>query len=200
MTTYALEFEFDSTGLKTLSDSKQQVCIVKSVGGQPGNIVWVSFKPFLNNKVTWQEIYGLYASSTQIQNGATISRLSTVKSIQKTKQYPFNQAGYFDPANSTRVTDYGLVNQYGETLTFGLTQVAEVNGKLVDSELNAVTVPNGNTAEFTPIVTLSIYTAAQLNNGSVISNISSNALVLEYSSETSQKVKYDSVSNIFVKA
>ncbi|EGG25292.1 hypothetical protein DFA_03541 [Cavenderia fasciculata] len=198
MSNYSLQFSFTQAGLAALASSQEKVCVVKSVNGKVSNVVWVTFKPFLNNTLQWQELYGLYASNTQIQNGATISRISTLKSVSKTHQYPFNNAGFFDQANGTSVKSYGLVNNYGEPLTFGLTQTAVINGKEVDSELNATTVLNNQSAEYTPIVTLSVYVAASFNNGSVISDISGQALTLTYTSDTNKSVFFDDSSSMFV--
>ncbi|EGG23597.1 hypothetical protein DFA_05731 [Cavenderia fasciculata] len=196
MTTYTLDFQFSQAGLAALANAQEKVCIVKSVSGTVGNVLWVTFKPFETNEVQWQENYGIYASSTNIQNGAKISRLSSVKYASKGHQYPFNAAGYFDTPNGVSITDYGTVNNYGDPLTFGLTQLATVNGAVVEGEINAATVLTNQTAEFTPLVTLSVFTFAEFDNGSVISDISSQALTLTYTSDTSKTVFYDDNSNI----
>ncbi|EGG13648.1 hypothetical protein DFA_11409 [Cavenderia fasciculata] len=119
-------------------------------------------------------------------------------SASKGHQYPFLPAGYFDQANSVSTKGYGIVNNYGESLTFGLTQTALVNGVQVDSELNATTVLNNQMAEYNPIVTLSVYVAASLNNGSVISSITGQSLTLTYTSDTSKTVHFDDNSSMFV--
>ncbi|EGG13645.1 hypothetical protein DFA_11406 [Cavenderia fasciculata] len=198
MTSYELKFAFTQAGLAALASAQEKVCVVKSVNGKVSNVVWVTFKPFLNNQLSWQETYGLYSSSSQIQNGATINRLSTLKNAAKGHQYPFNSSGFFDQANSVSVKGYGIVNNYGESLTFGLTQTALVNGVQVDSELNATTVLGNQSAEYTPIVTLSVYVASQQNNGSVISSITSQSLTLTYTSDTSKSVFFDDTQNMFV--
>ncbi|EGG14522.1 hypothetical protein DFA_12298 [Cavenderia fasciculata] len=198
MTTYSLKFAFSQAGLSALSSSQEKVCVVKSVNGKVSNVVWLSIKPFLQNTITFNEAYGLYASNTQIQNGAKISRISNVASCSKGHQYPFLDAGYFGSANSSTVKGYGIINNYGEALTFGLTQTAIVNGKSVDSELNATTVLNNQMADYTPIVTLSIYVAASLNNGSVISDITGEPLTLTYTSGTEKIIHFDDTQNMFV--
>ncbi|EGG13638.1 hypothetical protein DFA_11399 [Cavenderia fasciculata] len=198
MTSYNLKFAFTQAGLAALASAQEKVCVVKSVNGKVSNVVWVTFKPFLNNSLEWVENYGLYSSSSQIQNGATIQRISNVKSAAKGHQYPFLPAGYFDQANSVATKGYGIVNNYGESLTFGLTQTALVNGVQVDSELNATTVLNNQMAEYNPIVTLSVYVAASLNNGSVISSITGQSLTLTYTSDTSKTVHFDDNSSMFV--
>ncbi|EGG21923.1 hypothetical protein DFA_01809 [Cavenderia fasciculata] len=184
---YSLKLEFSQAALTALNSASEKVCVV-----------WLTFKPFPHNTIDWAEAYGIYASSTSVQHGATINRLSTLKAVSKTHQYPFNESGFFDGPNQTHVKSYGLINNYNEPLTFGLTQTAMVNGHQVDSELNAVTVLHNQSAEFTPIVTLSVYVAASFNNGSVISDISSNTLVLTYTSDTHKNIYYDDVQNCFV--
>jgi hypothetical protein len=43
--------------------------ILKSVDVEK-SVTWVAFKPFAQNTVTWTEQYGVYASTTEIQQGA----------------------------------------------------------------------------------------------------------------------------------
>ncbi|EGG17207.1 hypothetical protein DFA_08194 [Cavenderia fasciculata] len=189
----------NQAGLAALKSADEKVCIVKSVNNKVSNVVWISFKPFLNNSVEWNEgTYGLYASGSQIQGGATISRLSTIPSVSKGHQYPFNDSGFFDQANEVAAKGYSIVNHYEEALTFGLTQTATVNGKLVDSELNATTVLRNQSVDYTPIVTLSVYVSSVQNNGSIISNVSGEALTLTYSSDPEKSVYFDDITNSFV--
>lgn len=87
----------------------------------------------------------------------------------------FNNSNYFDPPIAGTAGKYSTKNSAGQQFTFGLTQVilfciqltqiisskvlqnATVNGTVVETMLNAAVVPNGQTADFTPIITLSVY-------------------------------------------
>eukprot|EP01132_Coremiostelium_polycephalum_P004089 gene4089-5117_t len=199
--TYNLTVLIDKKGLQILSLAKEQVTIVKHFSDYDNDskVVWIAFKPFQNNSVTWEEEYGVYASSTTIVNGATIERLSTRDSVLPDNEYPFLPAGYFGDQDGNNVNGYGIVNQYSETLTFGLCQKGLVNGEEVISELNAVSVPANEQVVFTPSVSLSIFAAAHIDSGSVISYISSKSCQLNFGHGEFEKiVKYDSHNNVFI--
>jgi len=203
MTSYTLTLDFDNAGLDVLHSSNEHVTIIKAVGSNSGgaSTVWISFKPAEHNVVTWTESYGLYASSTSVQNGATIEESSNVTAQQGTV-YTFNDSLYFaGPAPSTdpsQKSAYSLVNSSGQAFTFGLTQTALVNGNQVSSILNAVTVPNGQQASFSPIVTLTVGVSATLNNGVVQTDISNFGTTVPYQAgATSAKVKFFSANSTF---
>jgi len=165
-------------------------------------VVWVCFKPALVNTITWQENYGLYASNTQVQNGATISIESSVDNAQTGDlRYPFNASNYFDPpiTDTSAPAAYSLVNNSGSTFTFGLLQQVTVNGATTSQIINAATVPNGQRADFSPQVTLSIGVSGSLNNGVVVSNISSIPYTAQYNpAATSHSIAYQSLNSLFI--
>ena len=48
---------------------------VNSAIGTP-NIAWLSISPLEGNQITWTENYAIYASTTQVQGGASIFQTS----------------------------------------------------------------------------------------------------------------------------
>ncbi len=68
-------------------------------------------------------------------------------------------------------------------LNFGLSQQAMVNNVPVNAPLNSIPVGNDESATFTPEETVSIFLANSVNNGVVLSQVASNALVVTLSSQ-----------------
>eukprot|EP01132_Coremiostelium_polycephalum_P005733 gene5733-7130_t len=186
-------------GLENLEQSKQRVCVVKSVNIDSDDIVWFSFKPFIENTITWNEVYGLYSSADPIVPGGVIRRMSWIDNILMEKEYDFLEAGYFVlKGDINSPYSYKMVNLYDTPLTFGLSLNATVNGTTIVSGINAVRVLNNNSAEFTPLDTISIYTSSQYDNGAIISRVSSEVLTLSFADAASRGVHYDSTTNKFV--
>jgi hypothetical protein len=209
MPTYQLAIAFDNPGLDTLQGAGQLVTLIKSVsisgnGNSSGQVIWVAFKPMNTNTVTWTEEYSVYASTSKIVNGARITTNSSVNAVGG-NTYTFLAAGHFGPSNSNLAeTDYGVVNKSQYTtgdvkmITSGLYQAATVNGKQTSSPLNATPVPSGDTAQFTPIEKVQVFVSSYQNNGLVISEVTSQTLTVDLTSQPSQSIYYDSTTNQFV--
>jgi len=185
---YQINITIDSAGVQAINAAGQFVTFVKSITSSPaetGNlpVAWLSFSPFMSNSVTWQESYYLYATTTVITSGATIQETSqTPAPAQEGPIYTFAQ-GIFTPGAQGSALTYNMLNSQGSTLTFGLAQMATVNGNNATAPLNAVTILNNENASFTPIETISIFLSSFNNNGTVISQVASTALVVELTSQ-----------------
>jgi hypothetical protein len=185
---YQINISIDSAGVQAINAAGQFVTFVKSITSSPaesGNlpVAWLSFSPFMSNSVKWQESYYLYATTTVITSGATIQETSqTPAPAQEGPIYTFKQ-GVFTAGTEGSATTYNMLNSQGSGLTFGLAQVASVNGTNVTAPLNAVSVLNGENASFTPIETISVFLSSFNNNGTVISQVASTALVVQLTSQ-----------------
>ncbi|WP_394689825.1 hypothetical protein [Hoeflea sp.] len=207
MPTYELDITFDQAGLDALSASGQKVTIVKqSSGGKP--TAWITFTPQLANSVTWTEQYSVYSSTTNAQAGAKIITSSEADAIGGSS-YTLNTSGYFDPGVSGVVgpTQYQIINgdpdlMIGTTpmVTGGLVQGASVNGTTVSSPMCAVGILYNQTAMFTPIETILVYTSSYSDNGIVISSVAGNALTVTYTTNTTAGIKYNDQNNQFIMA
>jgi hypothetical protein len=204
MMLYTLNIAIDDAGLQQIKDLGQYVTIVKSIVSQPlpsGNlpVAWVAWKPWENNTVTWQEIYSMYASTSVLQAGATISMSShTPTPVQLGYMNTF-QSGYFTSAQGGGASTFNLTNSGGGSYNFGLSQVAVVNNVSVNAPLNAVPVGNAELATFTPQVTVSIFLQSYNNNGVVISQVASNALVVTLTSQLpSANIGFNDSNNTFI--
>ncbi|TDH38183.1 hypothetical protein E2A64_03415 [Pseudohoeflea suaedae] len=205
MPTYELDISIDQAGLTALTQAGQSVTIVKqSSGGKP--TAWISFTPQMNNVITWTEQYSVYSSTTNAQAGATI-RTSSVATAIGGSSYTLNNSGFFDKGISGRVgpTQYQIINadpdlMIGTTpmVTAGLLQGASVNGKNVSAPLCAAGVLYNQTALFTPIETIMVFTSSYSDNGIVISQVAGNALTVEYTTNNTAAIAYNDQNNQFI--
>lgn len=207
MSNYTLNISFDQAGLQALSQSGQSVTIAKqSAGGS--QTAWITFTPQLSNTVTWTEQYSVYSSTTNVQAGAQILTSSAATAIGGSS-YNLNTSGYFDAGITGAVssTQYEIVNSDPSLkinniamVTGGLLQGATVNGSSVLSPINAVGILFNQTAIFTPIETIQVYTSSFSNNGIVISQVSGNALTVQYTTNSSASITYNDQNNQFILA
>lgn len=207
MPTYELDITFDSAGLDALSASGQKVTIVKQSNGGK-QTAWITFAPQLANSVTWTEQYSVYSSTTNAQAGAKIITSSEATAIGGSS-YTLNTSGYFDPGVSGIVgpTQYQIINadpdlMIGSTpmVTGGLVQGASVNGTTVSAPMCAVGILYNQTAQFTPIETVLVYTSSYSDNGIVISSVAGNALTVQYTTNTTASIAYNDQNNQFIMA
>lgn len=185
---YQLNIAIDSQGLSNIYAAGQAITIVKSVVSNPlasGNlpVAWLNFQPLEQNSVTWIENYNIYATSTQLNAGATIVQTSvTGAPVQTGWTYTFAQ-GQFTGAQGGSTGTFNMANQQGGMFNFGLSQQAIVNNVPVMAPLNAIPVLNNESATFTPKETVSIFLSNSVNNGVVLSQVASNALAVTLTSQ-----------------
>ncbi|AGA27234.1 hypothetical protein [Singulisphaera acidiphila] len=200
---YQINISIDQGGLTQIYNANQYVTLVKSVQSNPvssGNlpVAWIAFQPLEVNEITWIENYFLYATTTVLQSGATISMTSqTNDAIQAGWLYTFAQ-GQFTGASGTGST-FNLSNQMPNLpFSFGLAQQATVNSVKTFAPLNAVPVLYNEQASFTPQEQVSIFLSSYSNNGSVISQVASTALTVMLSSQNpTVNVGFNDSNNTF---
>jgi len=57
--------------LQILYRAKEKIVIVRHTAESTDTqVAWVTFEPFMNNTIEWETQFALYASNTEIQNGA----------------------------------------------------------------------------------------------------------------------------------
>ena len=201
---YQLSIDIDSKGLSAIYAAGQTVTLVKSVTSNPvasGNlpVAWLAFSPLQTNIVTWIENYSIYASTTQLQSGATIMMTSvTPSSVQPGWTYTL-QNGSFTGASGGGASTFNALNQMNTyPFNFGLAQQAYVNNVQTTAPLNAVPVLYTQTASFTPIETISVFLSSYTNNGVVISQVAGNALTVQLTSQSpSATIGFNDATNQF---
>jgi len=204
MTKYELHINFKNAGLDLLHATNEKVTIVKGVQSDSVSIptVWISFKPAEYNKITWTEDYGLYASFTSVKAGSTVTGNSFTRAFPGCL-YTFNDSFYFNdptlvsPDESTNA--YYIKNSSKEMFSFGLTQDVTVDSNIVTTYLNAAMVPNGQSAEFTPTQNLLVFVHASLDNGVILTDVTSKATVVPFTPTTkSQTLKFYEANSTFL--
>eukprot|EP01114_Cavostelium_apophysatum_P014675 TRINITY_DN3863_c0_g1_i1.p1 TRINITY_DN3863_c0_g1~~TRINITY_DN3863_c0_g1_i1.p1 ORF type:complete len:247 (-),score=38.74 TRINITY_DN3863_c0_g1_i1:399-1139(-) len=198
--TYTLNVNFPADVLPDLVEAGLKLNIVKGEGApsqESPQVVWINTVPFQQNAIQWNETYGLYASTVEIQNGAKLGRMSTQYPAQFATGYQFgvNSVPNFTTDQSIEVPKmtFGVLNSYTplSKLTMGLTQRALVSGTVVDSEINANVVPKSYPAFFTPVVQLTVWMDANLSSSTVITNITGEPLVVDFTGVATRSITYN---------
>lgn len=210
MPRYTLNTTFSQSSLDTLHATGSNVVVAKpsSSGGTP-NVAWVVYYPLQANTMTWEEQYGIYASTSSIQNGATLYQMSqTSFPAGEGKVYVLEPAGYFGgPQSGGSAGSYTAVNQFNNLapagpgyLTFGLFQNATVNGSAMNGNaVSAAGVPYQNTAVMTPYTTVYIWTQAQVKSNTVVTLVTSVMTEVTFGgSVTEVSLQYDPTTGGFV--
>ncbi|MDR2888246.1 MAG: hypothetical protein LBV33_00170 [Lachnospiraceae bacterium] len=203
MSSYRLNIKFNEKDLKTIYMANEKVVVIKhTAGAESSQVVWVSFRPFMFNTIDWENNFAVYSSSSEIQGGAVINKLSDKEAATKIR-YDFED-GYFRnavPANDLGNNTYAIRNQMTgyDALTFGLAQSVVVNGiAFANHPINAVSVPFGQSADMTPIEKIDIYLRGDINDGTIVSHVMSVSLPVEYEGmDTEHTVAYDGLIGKF---
>ncbi len=199
---YTLNFTIDQAGVNAINGAQQFVTIVKSnLSGAPVDnpVAWLAIKPMETITVTWEEQYVIYASQTQVSNGAVITMSSQTADVIDGWLYTLSPNLTFTGAENNSPGSFEMLNKAGVNLTGGLAQTGTINGKSVTAPLNAVGVLNTETASFEPLETVSIFVSSYQNNGCVISDVASNAYVVTLSSASpTANIGYDDTNNVFI--
>ncbi|WKD50794.1 hypothetical protein [Microbulbifer spongiae] len=206
MPTYTLNIDFCKQDLDTLYKAGEKVTLIKqSSNGQP--VAWVAFYPFENNTVIWEQEYALYASTTQIEGGATIHKMSD-DMAQEQMMYAFQNGNFGTPHASSQLSEgqYGVANQtpidQAAGLTFGLAQSVQVNGSAYPNKpINADWVPSKHVATFTPYENIMLFMNNNIQDGMVVTEIFSPSLTLTFGGATTElTANYNAATGRFAQA
>lgn len=170
--TYTLNVLIDADYLGPINKAKEKVVLIKLVTTGGKGTAWVTFDPFQQNVVSWNNSYYIYASLIDPVEGAQIIiNLSTPAQVRY--EYTFTDTFFNGQFNSQlEVGQYGVSNQvpYNQRqwVTFGMAQPYTVNGEAIGiTPINAQVVPALHSAKFTPTETVQIFLASDIENGTV---------------------------------
>ena len=135
----------------------------------PYPMIWQSVTAFEDNSLTWeQSSYQLFASASQVQAGSVITSLSENDTpMDTTKLYTFKNS-VFTEGGDLSTPGYVCENLQGQQLLFGLEQSSVVNGVVTSGILNAIALPQGGTANFQPLESVSVFFYQDAVNGECI--------------------------------
>lgn len=204
MSKYKLNINFTDEALKVIYSANQRVALTKAVQGNVGKaVIWVATLPFERNMIEWEENYMLYSSREEVQNGASIKKLSDTTAIDNVV-YEFDSAVFQNakPSECVSVNEYAVHNTMDsyESLTFGLAQEVKVNGQTKEGNpINALTLPYNHTAVMAPVEKVRVFLANSVDDGIVMSKQFSNAIEVEFrGSETEKTITYDCEKGMFI--
>ncbi len=190
---YTINLTIDPTGVGQINGANQFITLVKSVVTTPmpsGNlpVAWITFEAFGSVQITWEEIYFLYATTTELQGGATILLASqTQHAAQLGFTYTFTKDNVFQVAQGSGDT-YNVTNASPlQGLSFGLAQAATLSTTNSSTGLvpvNSIQVLSNESVSFTPEETISIFLSSEANNGSVLSQVASDAISFTLTSQS----------------
>jgi len=205
--TFNLGVTFTNDQLAILYATGTNVVVAKpSAGGSIPNVAWLVFKALPANKITWDEEYGIYASTQNITNGATLTQLSSVPlPAADNKSYTLQDSGVIvGPASGGTPYAFTLLNQYSNQpyMTAGLYQNANVNGTdILSSAISAAPVIYQSTAVMTPFTTVYIWLQSNVKGNCVVTSVTSPMTKLVFGGGVDNiSVAYDSASGTFLPA
>ena len=210
---YTLNVNFSEEALEKLQDSGHVVTIVKvcddnnhtQSNAEKANsddvqeLAWVTFRPWQEGAVKWEEKYSVYASDTKITKGVVIERVAHKEAEKQDRQYLF-KGGYFheNEYEGQDENSYYVRNEGGEMGTFGLAQTVRVKSDKVEiAPINAFSMLNNEDGYFTPIEKIKIFLSSDASNGKVISHAQSDALLVDFTERAERTVEYDPVKSVF---
>jgi hypothetical protein len=210
MPTYSVKTAFTQDDLTRFAAAGSNVVVAKPNAGGAPNVAWVVYRPLLQNTMSWEEKYGIYASSTDLtQGGALLTQMSkTDYPAIEARIYPLNVAGFFgasspggSPGSFYAQNNYNNLDQKGY-LTFGLYQDALVNGTKASGNAVSAAVVNYNfMAEMTPFTTIYLWMQSQVTSNSVLTTVTSPQTSVTFGgSVTDVSLQYDAKTGTFVPA
>ena len=209
MPDFTLTLNIDPETLKIIKAAQQRITLAKPVGSGDPNVVWLSIDPFQSTTVEWTEDYWIYASTTQIAEGATISKLSEVTPgpALDAGYYPFSSAAVFNDFVKTNEIPRGTFAANNDMpasnypfLTFGLSQSALVNKKKAERKpISAQLVLPTQQSKMTPFTNIYIWLQSQFSSETIITKITGKSAVAKFGGGVSEiTMAYDLDRGIFV--
>lgn len=208
MPNYRLQLLIDNDVLPIIKGAGQRITLAKPVSSGSPNVIWLSIDPFSSTEVSWEEQYGIYASTTAIQQGAEITKLSeTDFPAQDGAYYALNWAAVFNgpfPGEKVPRGSFGAqndvpFNQY-PSLTFGLTQNALINQKAADRKpISATPVLATQFAAMTPFTNVYIWLQSTFASETIITTITGQHTVAKFGGDVNNiTLKYEPSLGVFV--
>lgn len=204
MAQYTLNISFTNDQLQAIYATGANVILAKSVRNHDPSVAWQVFRPVVNNTVSWEESYGLYASLTPIQNGANIVYVANTPPGALTgRVYTIASAGYISgPGADGPPGNFVIANQYtgAPSMTLGLSQDATVNGVLFqDNMIYAYTAFQMMTLMILPDTAIYLWLQPQVRSRSIVTDIPAPVSKVEFANGQNEvSVQYNSGTGLFV--
>ena len=197
MTQYRLIITLTQQGLQEIIESNQRIAIVQMVagGGSDDAVVWVSFSPFMNNTITWNDDYDAYVSASPVSPGNTVFGMAQSGDVQTGWTYTV-QNYQFSPQQGGPGGAITLVNEMGSEMTLGLMAQATVDGTVSVGVVSAAALENAMSVSLTPQSTVAVF-LSQSPAGTVITSLPSNALVVSLAGNPTASIGFSAGTKSF---
>jgi hypothetical protein len=201
---YTLNLSATKEQLERFYESQSYFVVAKSTGEAEPNVLWQVFRPLAHNAITWEEQYGIYASTTFINNKAKILQMSeTEYPAVPGAEYTLLDSGVFGkPRGGEKGGTYVATNSYTTKpmLTFGLFQSASINEEQVSGNaISAVPVLLTSTAKMTPYTTLNVWVQSEARSNTVVTEVTSPRTAVTFGGDKPEaSLAYDSASGHFL--
>lgn len=206
--TFNLDLSFSKSDLAAIFAADASVVVAKPAGdsGSKPNVAWLTFRPLENNNISWEEVYGIYASNTLMEDGASIAKSSAVNPAVPGKVYTLQPDGAFGaPADGGTADSFTVINKLENArkyMTIGLTQDARIGGELIaGNAISASNVLYQSTAVMTPYTTVFLWIQSKIKSNSVCTKVTSPMSEITFGgSVNSLSYRYDSDTGLFIPA
>ncbi len=209
MPDYRLRLLIDPDALPAIRAAGQRITLARTVNSiRLPSVIWLSLDPFESTEVQWTGQYGIYASTTDIQHGAPITKLSeTGMPAQDGMSYALTSAATFNgPLSGFHIARgcYAARNDIPFTshraLTFGLTQSALVNQTPAERKpVSAMRVLSGRMADMMPFGKIYVWLQTTFSSGTIITDLPETTSVADFGGKiTGLTLKYNTYRGMFL--
>lgn len=201
---FTLNTNFTNEQLSILYATGNNVVVAHPLDGSIPNVAWQVYRPLQSNSITWDESYGIYASTTPIQNGARLTPFSKSPNPSvESKLYTLEPSGVISgPEDGGFPNAYSLLNEYSSQpyITAGLYQNAVINGLQVDgNSISASPTILKSTAAMVPSNDIYIWLQSQVVSNTIVTVVTSPMTRISFGGGVTEvTVAYDSASGQFI--
>jgi len=206
---YTLNTSFTRDDLARFLAAGANVVVAKCPQDQSrSNVAWVVYRPTLENTLTWDDSYGLYATEYSIDHGTYLFQMArTEDAVPPSEVHVMAPAGYFTPSRGPGVPGCFVVqNEYDNLpkgfLTIGLWQDAMVNGEVaLRNAVSADPVLYRNSVLAAPRGKVLLWVQASIRSSTVVTYVTSPVTSISFTSDsTMASVRYDAATGRFIRA
>lgn len=209
---FSITLQISDDDNNNIKVAQQRVTLAKPVNGEDPNMVWLSIDPFPGMGISWNEEYGIYASTAAIKHGAKISKLSETKPFPAqdgatytlTANNTFNSSPISDgsvPAG-TFAAQNNVPHSAHPLLTFGLTQVPFINqDPQAPKALSASPVLATESIAMTPFTIVYVWLQSEFESETMITKVTGNVAKIRLGGGTNNvSLKFDPNQGKFLPA
>tara|TARA_R110002096_G_scaffold64463_4_gene157147 strand:- start:1078 stop:1710 length:633 start_codon:yes stop_codon:yes gene_type:complete len=206
---FSLTLDIAPADLDVINSAQQKIALAKPVGGSKAEVIWLAFDAFESNTIEWSEEYWLYASTVSASTpGTLITKLSEVQPgpAVSGSTYTFsNTATFGDPVKNPDVEKdtFSAVNDmdYSKypSLTFGLSQSAQINQKLQERKpISASSVLATQSVQITPYTNVYIWLEGHFESSTIVTDVTGKKAVAKFGGGVNEvTMAYDAKSGLF---